>query len=993
MAMFHFRLKSDKKPNGTKISAVKHVEYIDREGSFAHDEHWKENNKFVGDCITTAETSNALGGLNALLYKTDEFGSISNTERGLEVTKNASLTTISIALILADEAMGHKPLIISGSPEFRKKVLEIAVHANLPISFQDNLLQNEFEEQKEDEENERNSFVANGGKIISKRPDIKPAVAPNRAKTVEDATKEGFRLPTLSERTLVYTKSRGTDVLLQTDELNDLDEYARECDKRVRWDFSGERKRLAKLTAKKILENMAEAMEEQSAVSHVEYINRERAFANRGGCIFHSHHLPKWAQDDPKNFFQAADEYEAVGNRRYREIEFALPNELKTVEQYRQIIDAFIAKHLSDHYYAYAIHNKIGVMSDGQHHPHVHIMFSERQIDDVEQKQEREAKSFFLYPARKKKDGSEPSFEEKWKRGAPKARKWADKNFLTVLRADFAEIQNEVLSRNDFSIRVDHRTLKAQKEEAERNGDTFLARLFSRVPEKYIGIISCQDDDDSKLERLKKFRGLRKQHFDLVMKIDAMTKEADELEVKDTVQLSSIGAKSLMDSKEYKTQKFVSEYLLAMKDKMLTAIAEVNKWKRVIISQHDAEEQARLEYMNKSERELWQKYFETLGQKKQLEEFLKTIRKPDESQKEELQAYEEVVAGVKAKIYSLFTASLVMKKSVEEIEQRLESPECKNNILLVTHQILQGNTHARKMLKRASEELDKAVDDLRNELFAQTMEEPQTSFKTREVYDLIRRQYFGLKKEYENTFALKFKIQREVISPERAMFMAKNIFVRGEYKRLREEVRRYKKEEQKLATKLLAYAKEEKEFQTRDWTVFPRSTFLQQQYYLLKQRTMLELEKTHLDQIKLSLQNKQSELEKQCQEHEAARKIETIAAGILRKNYKFVRQLEEIETRTEELIPRMNHAKEQMNALEKRVARDKVNTRYRVTVSDTLTNNQVASVIADAILKEPQVVQLVARSTGNNLEMEKDWELMSELDKDELLDKEIVREL
>ena len=207
MAMYHFRLKSDKKPNGTKISAVKHVEYIDREGSFAHDEQWKENNKFVGDCITTAETSNALGGLNALLYKTDEFGSISNTERGLEVTENASLTTISIALMLADEAMGHKPLIISGSPEFRKKVLEIAVHANLPISFQDNLLQNEFEQQKEDEENKRNSFVPNGGKIIIKRPDIKPAVAANHAKRVEDATKEGFRLPTLSER-IMFIQNR-----------------------------------------------------------------------------------------------------------------------------------------------------------------------------------------------------------------------------------------------------------------------------------------------------------------------------------------------------------------------------------------------------------------------------------------------------------------------------------------------------------------------------------------------------------------------------------------------------------------------------------------------------------------------------------------------------------------------------------------------------------------------------------------------------------------
>ncbi len=75
---------------------------------------------------------------------------------------------------------------------------------------------------------------------------------------------------------------------------------------------------------------------------------------------------------------------------------------------------------------------------------------------------------------------------------------------------------------------------------------------------------------------------------------------------------------------------------------------------------------------------------------------------------------------------------------MEDIKRRLEQPEYRNNILMVTHQILQANTHARKMLKRASEELDKSVDDLRNELFAKTKEEPQTSFKTREVYDLIR---------------------------------------------------------------------------------------------------------------------------------------------------------------------------------------------------------------------------------------------------------------
>ena len=992
MAMYHFRIKSDKKPNGTKISAVKHVEYINREGTFAHDEHWKQTNKFVGNFITTAQMPNALDGINALLYKTDDFGSIKNSERGIEVTENFSHTTIAIALMLADKAMNHQPLIINGSPDFHKTVLQVALENNLSISFQDKLMQGTFELRKREKETEIRKFIANGGSIISSRPKTQSRIHPARAKNLDEATKPGFHLPSLSQLpSLKGGTSEG--IKLTEDEALDLNEFMREQYQRVRYDFSDEQKNLAQLTAKTILENVEEAQKQKSAVSHAEYINRENAYKHRGGCIFQFHRLPKWANDDPKKFFQAADKYEGVGHRRYVEIEFALPNELKTVEQYRQIIDAFIAKHLSEHYYTYAIHNKIGMMSDGQYHPHVHIMFSERIIDDVEIKKERAAKAFFIYPARKKKDGSEPPFEERWKRGAPKARKWCNRQYVSEIRADFARIQNEVLEQNGFSIRVDHRTLQAQKEEAEKNGDTFLARLFSRIPEEYVGVISCKEDDDEKVERLKEFRALRKQHFDLVMKIDAIAKETDELETKDAVQISSTAAKSLMDSKEYAAQKFTSQPLLAMREKMLTAVAEVNKWKRIIISQHDADELAKLEYMTKFERELWKKYFETLGQKKKLEEFLKTLKKPDESEKEEVKAYDELVRGVNSKIFSLLISARAMKKSVEDIKRRLGQPEYKNNILMVTHQILQANTHARKMLKRASEELDKAVDDLRNALFAKTMEEPQTSFKTREVYDLIRQQYRALKKEHEDLFVEKFHLQRQIISPQRAIFMAKNIFVGGDYKRLREEIRLYKKEEQKLAPKLLAFSKEEKEFQTRDWLVFPRSTFLQVQYYLTKQRTILELERSRLDQITVSLQNKQVELEALCRQPEAVKKIDEIATGILRKNLRFVRKLERVENRDKEILQRMNHAQDQMKALENRIALDEVNTRYRVTCSDTLSNKKAASIIADAILFDSQAVQLVARFNGNNLEMEKDWELMSEFDKDELIRRKIIREL
>ena len=153
------------------------------------------------------------------------------------------------------------------------------------------------------------------------------------------------------------------------------------------------------------------------------------------------------------------------------------------------------------------------------------------------------------------------------------------------------------------------------------------------------------------------------------------------------------------------------------------------------------------------------------------------------------------------------------------------------------------------------------------------------------------------------------------------------------------------------------------------------------------------MERSRLDQINFSLKNKQTELETLCRQPDAVKKIDEIATGILRKNLRFVRQLEEIENREKEILLRMNHIQDQMKALEERIARDKVNTRYRVTVCDTLSNSKAASLIADAILFAPQAVQLIARFNGNNLKMEKDWKMMSEFDKDEFIRRKIIREL
>lgn len=59
----------------------------------------------------------------------------------------------------------------------------------------------------------------------------------------------------------------------------------------------------------------------------------------------------------------------------------------------------------------------------------------------------------------------------------------------------------------------------------------------------------------------------------------------------------------------------------------------------------------------------------------------------------------------------------------------------------------------------------------------------------------------------------------------------------------------------------------------------------------------------------------------------------------------------------------------------------------------SLNENELTAIIADALMSEPYAVQLVAHFDGNNLEMDKDWEMMTESDKDEIINKKMVREL
>lgn len=152
--------------------------------------------------------------------------------------------------------------------------------------------------------------------------------------------------------------------------------------------------------------------------------------------------------------------------------------------------------------------------------------------------------------------------------------------------------------------------------------------------------------------------------------------------------------------------------------------------------------------------------------------------------------------------------------------------------------------------------------------------------------------------------------------------------------------------------------------------------------------------------MKLELENEEVRLRLFCDKPEARQKMQLIAAGILRKNLKVAKEYEIVKNRTKENSQRLKKVKEQLKNLKEKYPKEKKNRHYRVVLPETpeiknppTDKISLASIIADALNGEKYAVQLVAYSSGNNLEMEKNWDMLSEMEKDELETRRILREL
>ena len=723
MACYHLRIKTDKKPDGMKVSATEHVDYLHRDGKYRDADvrdDLRTGERDFKNLVTGESPILSLPKKRVLLYSSP-FGKIILAQDGIRVSRHASPETTAIALAVAQKIFGDE-LAVNGHEKFCADCLAVERDLQMGLHFRDAKMEHKLEQMKEARTEierrrtaQRGAFGIRGcddrpdGSSIRRIGNPRKNCVPLNAKrgaesifftnasqrTILALAKTGSCLPVLSARD-VDAHRKGSRVPVPRAVRDQLLDSGRRSDAHLnlRWVFSARRREVIKKTADQIFAILQKGVGGDFAFAHVQYIRREAAFAMRGGCMATGHHLPKWAQGSPLKFFHAADRYERVNGERYKEIVFSLPNEL-TLAQNREILDTFLARYMKNHYYAWAIHEKVGAMSGGERHPHVHLMFSTREIDDIERHAERTPEMFFHRANRKHPERG----------GCAKSRKWTGASrsqFLVDLREDFARIQNEVLEKYRIPVRIDHRSLAGQKLEAELRGDTVLAELLDRVPETAVSPAAIVRDDDI-VRQQKALRIFQQQRLDKVIARELADDEEREKKAASAMDAALESYEALRETLLSFPQMEGDESLKKLLSDAERARRNAQAAEAAVLWGRQALEEAQMDFIGDEGREAWEALTSLQRALSQARDFEQSLYAPlpDDATTEEEAARSELQFAMIQRITSLEDACMEAEHVFAPFRKKLDRPGVHKQLQYrVNEYLFQGKQQKERLEKR-----------------------------------------------------------------------------------------------------------------------------------------------------------------------------------------------------------------------------------------------------------------------------------------------------
>jgi hypothetical protein len=234
------------------------------------------------------------------------------------------------------------------------------------------------------------------------------------------------------------------------------------------------------------------------AAAHANYISRKGQYQQRGGVeLVESGNMPEFARADPHMFWIAADTHERANGRTYTEVQIALPRELDRSQ--REDLARQATRELLGDRFAYTLAVHAPLAKDNLDQPHMHLMFSERAVDETTRGLAEER--FFK------------------RNGAKKDPAWNAREKPEEVREKWVEMMNGAMQRAGHEQRLDARSWAAQGRED----------LAALVEPKLLG-----GDDREAQERRSQVEQLRQQreqlpapHLDQVTAIEKLEQQAE----------------------------------------------------------------------------------------------------------------------------------------------------------------------------------------------------------------------------------------------------------------------------------------------------------------------------------------------------------------------------------------------------------------------------------------------------------------------------------
>lgn len=488
-----------------------------------------------------------------------------------------------------------------------------------------------------------------------------------------------------------------------------------------------------------------------ASVGHDEYIERSGRFNKYEDLVYsESGNMPEWAQEKPKDFWRAADEFERANGRAYREIEVAIPNEFSK-EQQKDLIKEFVEQQLGkEHPYTYAIHDKPAALNPAERQPHAHIMFSERKLDGIE----REKEQFF-----KRANITEPE-----KGGAKKERAWNDRAAVPKVRADWAAIQNKYLERYGHEARVDHRNLEDQKISAIERGDIEKAKELNREPERHLGPKVAQKTvREAKNEMAK-----------------GKTKE-ERIELR--TQYYQIDTTSDKSKQAALARQYKKEYIELQKDKVSMDVERIRQNVPIRdMKPATAQKYALQVFLRKAEKQI-DKDEKTLGQQrsnyyKELKALAAAMKKNPEdtiAHSAEKERLEKCRASVEKK-------EIALQERKEQVKAKQIPQGFEKQVDKIAQAILVKDQERVQKLHEAARDIQKGQSH---------------NITPAELSRLVSERQKTILGELDKLSQQKVAVEKRIVSKEKAQAVAISVYSKGENKRLAAEQKRIIAERQK----------------------------------------------------------------------------------------------------------------------------------------------------------------------------------------------------